>query len=277
MGKAVIAGTDFIGLTGADESTAIGAFQDPSTFPAIVDPLRQGYINTLLLPRTLAGACASLPELEVNGAAIIDGTQAGYFGNSLGGTLGTTLAALSPDIGHFGLGVAGMDFPVQMPRNYAWPNIEGLFKISWPRRIDRDLIVVMSAHYWDYVDSSLGPHVLTDRLGSGSPQVLMQIGLYDTDVVNVSSELAARTLGLAELSPTADPMWGLPAVAAQQPNALVVYDEGAAPITDGTIPPTENGVHEKVRLDPRAQRQLATFLLGGGVIDTCNGACAPMP
>jgi hypothetical protein len=277
LGKAVIAATDFTGLTGADESAAIGAFLDPMTFPDIVDPLRQGYINTLLLPRTLAGACAALPELQVGGAAIIDGTQAGYFGNSLGGTLGTTLAALSPDITHFGLGVAGMDFPVQMPRNYAWPNIEGLFKISWPRRIDRDLIVVMSAHYWDYVDSSLGAHVLADRLpGSGSAQVLIQIGLYDTDVVNVSSELAARTLALPELTPTSHSVWGLSASAAPQPNALVVYDEGAAPITDGTIPPTENGVHEKVRLDPRAQRQLATFLLGGGVIDTCNGACTPL-
>ena len=60
-------------------------------------------------------------------------------------------------------------------------------------------------------------------------------------------------------------------------NALVVYDEGAAPITDGTIPTPENGVHEKVRLDPRAQQQLVTFLLGGGIIDTCGGACAPIP
>jgi hypothetical protein len=278
IGKAVIAGTDFTGLTGADESTAINAFLQPTTFPDIVDPLRQSYINTVLLPRTLAGACAKLPELQVGGAAIIDGTQPGYFGNSVGGTLGTTLAALSPDITHFGLGVAGMDFPVQMPRNYAWPNIEGVFEAVWSRRIDRDLIVVMSAHYWDLVDSALGPHVLTDRLpGSGSTQVLMQIGLYDTDVVNVSSELAARTLGLPELSPTSDPVWGLSAATAPQQNALVVYDEGAAPITDGTIPSKENGVHEKVRLDPRAQQQLATFLLGGGVIDTCNGACTLMP
>jgi hypothetical protein len=244
----------------------------------VIDPLRQSYINTLLLPRTLAGACASLPEFQVGGAAIIDGTQAAYFGNSMGGTIGTSLAALSPDMSRFGLGVAGMDLPVQMPRNYAWPRIEAIFQVAWPRRIDRDLIVVMSAHHWDHVDSSLGPHVLADPLpGSGSPQVLMQIGLYDTDVVNVSSELAARTLGLPELSPTSAPVWGMSASTAPQQNALVVYDEGAAPISDGTIPTPENGVHEKVRLDPRAQQQLATFLLGGGVIDTCHGACTPMP
>jgi hypothetical protein len=278
MGKAVIAATDFSGLTRADESAAISAFMDPPTFADIVDPLRQSYINTLLLPRTLAGACASLREFQVGGAAIIDGTQAGYFGNSMGGTLGTSLAALSPDMSRFALGVAGMDLPVQMPRNYAWPSIEAIFQSAWSRRIDRDLIVVMSAHYWDLVDSALGPHVLADRLpGSGSPRLLMQIGLYDTDVVNVSSELAARTLGLAELSPTLDPVWGMAASTAPQENALVVYDEGAAPITDGTIPTPENGVHEKVRLDPRAQRQLATFLLGGGVIDACNGACTRMP
>jgi hypothetical protein len=275
-GKAVIAATDFTGLDGANESAAIGAFLDPNSFPDILDPLRQSYISTLLLPRTLAGACAALPEFQVGGAAIIDGTQAAYFGNSMGGTIGTSLAALSPDMPRFGLGVAGMDLPVQMPRNYAWPRIEAIFQVAWPRRIDRDLIVVMSAHYWDLVDSALGPHVLANPLpGSGSPQVLMQIGLYDTDVVNVSSELAARTLGLAELSPSADPMWGVTGSAAPMQNGLVVYDEGAAPITDGTIPTPENGVHEAVRLDPRAQQQLVTFLLGGGIVDTCHGACAP--
>jgi hypothetical protein len=73
--------------------------------------------------------------------------------------------------------------------------------------------------------------------------------------------------------PTSDPVWGLGSAAQQ--NALVVYDEGAAPITDGTIPTPENSVHEAVRQDPRAQQQLATFLLGGGVVNTCNGACTP--
>jgi hypothetical protein len=276
-GQAVIAGTDFTGLDGPNESAALGAFLDPPTFADIIDPLRQSYVNTLLLPRTLAGACASLPEFQVGGTAIIDGTRAGYYGNSMGGTLGSSLAALSPDISRFVLGVAGTDLPVQMPRNYAWPRIEAIFQVAWPRRIDRDLIVVMSAHYWDRVDSALGPHVLADPLpGSATPQVLMQIGLYDTDVVNVSSELAARTLGLAELSPSSDPMWGLPANAAPQENALVVYDEGAAPITDGTIPTPENGVHELVRRDSRAQQQLVRFLLGGGIIDTCGGACTPV-
>src|SRR6185295_19218497 len=109
----------------------------------------------------------------------------------------------------------------QMPRNYAWPRIEGIFKAAWPRRIDRDLIVVMSAHHWDLVDSALGPHVLADRLSSGSPKILMQIGLHDTDVVNVSSELAARTMGLPQLSPSSNPMWGMPANTAPQANALV--------------------------------------------------------
>lgn len=278
LGKAVIASTDFNGFTSADQSDAIFAFLDPTTFPKISDPLRQSMVNTLLLPRTLAGACAASPELQVGGRAIIDGTRLGYFANSFGGTLGTSLAALSPDIPAFGLGVAGMDFPVQMPRNYAWGLIEGLFRAYWPRRIDRDLLVVMSANYFDHFDSALGPHALRDPLpGSRTPRILMQIGRYDTDVVNVSSELAARTLGLPQLSPTAVPIWGLDARAAPQDSALVIFDTGAPATDDGTVPSTENGVHEKVRRDPRAQRQLATFLLGGGIVDTCGGACSPTP
>jgi hypothetical protein len=278
QGKAVIAATNFTGFTRLEASRTLDAFLDPSTFPNISDPLRQSVINTLLLPRTLAGACAAQAALQVGGVAIIDGSRLGYFGNSFGGTLGTSLAALSPDIPRFALGVAGMDFPVQMPRNYDWPEIQPLFEVFWPNRIDRDLLVVMSAHYFDHFDSALAPHALGDPLpGSGTPRILMQIGLYDTDVPNISSELAARTLGLPELSPTSDPVWGLAASAAPKENALVVYGTGAAPITDATIPSKENGVHEAVRLDPRAQQQLTTFLLGGGVVDACGGACVPTP
>jgi hypothetical protein len=57
----------------------------------------------------------------------------------------------------------------------------------------------------------------------------------------------------------------------------VVYDLGAAPLPEGTLPaPVENGVHEGVRRDPRAQAQIIAFLHAGGhVVDTCGGACRP--
>jgi hypothetical protein len=272
---AIAVATDYTGLTGADTADVVDAIMDMNLFPGIIDRLRQGIVNTLLLPSAFATACA--PQLS-GAAALVDGTDLGYFGNSMGGTLGSVIAALSPDVHRFALGVGGIDFPVMMPRTTRWPQLEAFFRIGYPTRVVRDLLLVMSATEWDLAESSsFASHVLTDPLpGSTAASLLFQVGRWDADTTNVASEIAGRTLGLGELTPTAHAVWGLPPVSAPQPNAYVVYDLGAAPFPDGTLPQPEDGVHEGVRRDPRAQAQIVAFLRrGGAVMDTCNGSCSP--
>ena len=276
---AVAVATNYLGLTDTDINGVVSAVQDLNLFPTIIDQLRQGIVNTLLLPRTVAGACASLPAFTMNGVPIASTSDLGYFGNSMGGTLGQTVAALSPDISRFALGVGGIDFPVMMPRTNRWSQLQLFYGWGYPTRLDRDLMMIMEANVWDLAESStFAPHVLADPLpGSHASHVLFHMGLYDCDTTNVASEMAGRTLGLEELTPSAHPVWGLPPAGAPLDNAYVVYDLGAQPLPDGTTPaPVENGVHEGVRRDPRAQAQLVAFLhAGGSVVDTCNGPCAP--
>jgi hypothetical protein len=166
-----------------------------------------------------------------------------------------------------------------MPRTNTWPHLDAFFRIGYPSELDRDLLLVMSAQIWDLAEaSSFAPHLLGSPLpGSQAVHVLFQVGLYDADTTNVASEMAGRTIGLSELSPTAHAVWGLPPVGAPEDSAYVVYDLGAAQPPDGTLPaPVENGVHEGVRRDPRAQAQIVSFLrAGGSVVDTCGGACKP--
>ena len=51
---------------------------------------------------------------------------------------------------------------------------------------------------------------------------------------------------------------------------------GAQPLHLTTLPQPENGIHEGVRRDARAQAQIVAFLRSGGqVLDTCSGACGP--
>jgi hypothetical protein len=276
QGGAIAVATDFVGWTSDDLGAVVTTFMNLNKFPSILDRSRQGVINTLLLPRTFAGACARLPALSRNGQPLVDRADMNYFGNSMGGTLGSVIAALSPDVHRFAIGVGAIDLPLMMPRNARWPQIEPFFETGYPIRLERDLLMVMSAHEWDLGEASaFARHVLADPLpGSQPARVLFQVGLYDADTTNVASEIAGRTLGLSELTPTAHAVWGLPAAAPPLDSGFVVYDEGAAPIGDDTLPPAENGVHERVRRDPRAQAQIVAFLrAGGSVIDTCAGAC----
>ena len=279
QGGAIAVATDFTGLTDADLGDVLGAYLDLDKLPGILDRLRQGLIDTLVLPRTMAGACRALPAFAINGQAIAGGTDRDYFGNSMGGTLGSTLAALSPDVARFALGVGGMNLPVMMPRATGWSRIEAFFRTAYPRRLDRDLLVVMSAEEWELVEGSFAPHVLADRLpGVDEPrQVLFQVGLNDTSSTNIASEMAARTIGLPQLAPPAQEVWGLAQSAAPVSSAFVLYDLGAPPLPDTTLAPDQaNNVHEGVRRDPRAQAQIAAFLHeGGSVVDTCGGPCVP--
>jgi len=277
---AIAAATDFTGLTQSDLGDTVAAFEDVSAFVLIPDRVRQGIVNTILLPRTIAGACAALPAFAVSGRPLPSTTDFDYFGNSMGGTLGQAVAAVSPDLARVALGVGGIDFPVMMPRSTRWPLIEIVFRDSYPRRLDRDLLTVMAAQEWDLFEASaFAPHLLADPLpGSHPVRLLFQVGLYDADTTNVASEIAGRTLGLSQLSPSAHPVWGLPPAAGPLQSGYVVYDLGKTPVPDWTIAPAaDNGVHEGVRRDPRAQAQIVSFLhAGGAVIDTCHGPCGPL-
>jgi hypothetical protein len=276
QGKAVAVATSYVGLSTPDQADTANAVMDLNKFPAILNRLRQGIINTLLLPRTFAGACAALPALSSAGQPLVSGNDFGYFGNSMGGTLGSTVAALAPDMHRFALGVGGMDFPLMMPRTTRWPQLEVFYRIGYPTRLDRDLLLVMAANEWDVAESStFGPHVLTNALPGSSPaKVLFQMGLWDADTTNIASEIAGRTLGLVELTPTANAVWGLTPMGAPLDSAFVVYDLHAAPFPDSTLPQPDNGVHEGVRRDLRAQTQIVNFLHAGGqIIDTCGGPC----
>ena len=257
LAGAVAVATDYTGLTLAEEGDAAATFVDLNNFPNIIDKLQGGIVSTLLLPRVFAMECAP----QIAGMPLLDTTNMAYFGNSMGGTLGFTFAALSPDVRRIAIGVGGMDFTVMMPRTHRWPQIDGFFEIGYPSELDRDLLLVMAQTTWDRAESStFGPHVLADPLpGADISDVIVQIGHYDCDTSNIASQIAVRTLGLAG-------------------DHFITYDLGAAPLPDDMItPPVENGVHECVRRDPRAQEQLAAFLAaGGGVVDTCGGVCGPI-
>lgn len=82
-------------------------------------------------------------------------------------------------------------------------------------------------------------------------------------------------MDLPQASYDVSPVFGLRTYATTSANAYVTFDTGAAVVPPSTTPPgADNGVHESVRRDPRAQKQIDAFLRPNGmVIDACGGAC----
>jgi len=104
----------------------------------------------------------------------------------------------------------------------------------------------------------------------------MQFGLHDSQVSQVASEIAARSLGIPNLAPSVLPLFQVAErVAPYDGSAVVVYDVGgtATPQTN-TAPERDNGVHEAVRRLDAAQRQIDAFLRPDGTIQNyCDGPC----
>jgi hypothetical protein len=264
-GGQVWVATDFLGLTEADLPLAAAALSELSTFDGFFDRVRQGLVDMLLLPRTFAHRCAALPEL----AGRVAPDEAYYYGNSQGAILGTTLAALSPDIERWALGVGGISYPIMLPRSVNAALVYAVLEGAYRDRLDRDLAMAMFAQRWDLVEgAAFAPHVLADPLPglrTRPARVLYQVGRYDVQTANVASEIAARTLGLVQSETAPHRVWGLDTARGEVDSAYVEYDVGVAPIPPGPARPAmENGVHEAVRRLDEAQAQVCRFLRPDG-------------
>lgn len=264
----VLVATNLSGLAAGDEESVGMSLFDVNGFNFVMDRVAQSIIGTLLLPRTIAGACSALPALQVNGRPVVDGARRYYYGISQGGNFGPTFAALSDDMDRFVMSVGGINYPVMITRSVHWPALSAVLEAGYPSRIQRDLLMVMFAAQWERVEgSAFAPHVLRDPLVGGPKRVLAQVGLYDAQTPNEGSHVAARTMGLPQAIDDASPVFGLRTYSGAAPSAYVTFDLGAQVIAPSTLPPSaDNGVHEAVRRDPRAQAQIDTFLRPTGVV-----------
>ena len=108
----VICSTDFWGLANGDTINDAAALGNLNLFPAVIDRLQQGALNTLYLGRLLLNPAglASNAAFQQLGRPVIETSNLYYDGNSQGGIEGGMLTALSPDFRHAVLGVTGIDY-----------------------------------------------------------------------------------------------------------------------------------------------------------------------
>src|ERR1700730_14596517 len=108
----VFCATDWWGLAQGDTSYDVTALANLNNFPAVVDRLQQGVLNTLYLGRLMINThgFASSPASQVAGHPLIDTSELYYDGNSQGGIMGGMTTAVAPDFRRAVLGVQGMNY-----------------------------------------------------------------------------------------------------------------------------------------------------------------------
>lgn len=285
----VVAATDWSGLSkwelpgNGQSAAAVAAISDLNKLPYITDRLQQSIINTIALTRTVRGVLADDPVMtltgEEGGAPVLAKDEpVGYFGISLGGIMGTTFMAYSPDILRGVTNVAGSTWSLMFQRSSNWQFFDLVVGGTYPDPLEQQVLLALAQSQFDFTDPiNVAPHILKGTLpGTPAKQILQQMSVADSQVPNVSSEILARTMGLPLLSDSPLEIWDMPPQDGPLESAFGVWDLTAQapsipPNTNAT--PTENHVHAACSQLAELQKQTDHFLRHGEVISTCDGEC----
>ncbi len=270
--------TNWAGMSEDDITTVAIALSEVGTFPSTGERLMQGMINMIVMIRSFHGACATMDELLVDGRQVIDTDEEPYFmGISQGGIFGGTVMALTPDVSKGALLVGAMNYPLMIGRSVDFYDYEVVYKVWYPERVDREILMSLMISMWDFAEPNPWiPLLMGEPPPGGEPrQILYQIAKDDSQVPNVASDIAVRTMGIPMLSPTTVDAWGIETAAGPVPSAYVYYDLQREPAPEGNEAPLDgNGAHGDQRYIPAAREQLNRFFQPDGVVeDFCGGPC----
>ena len=276
-------GTDWLGRSKKDLAYFLTKIiPNWNNFPQITDRLQQAHVNMLTLGHLIrSGALESLPELQINGRSIVDSNRLYYYGISEGACQGVTTLALSGDIQRGALNVPCGFWSMFFWRSsdfYLW---RWALRLTYPGRLERQKLLVLSQLLWDYTDpANYGAHLIKDLLpGSASKKILYQEGINDASVPNLTTRAMVRTIGLKLLNPSIESVEGVDQVTGPQDSAYTQFDVGIRPRLGGNnVPPAKNTVHEDIRRLESAKEQLTRFLREDGKVEqTCAGRPCAYP
>ncbi|MBX2799449.1 MAG: alpha/beta hydrolase [Myxococcales bacterium] len=277
--RAIVAATDWAGMSSEDVPTVASVLADVSSFPAISERLHQGMINQIALSRTLAGVCRSEAVFTQEGVELIDPDRVYFVGASQGGIFGTTLAALHPDLERAVLLVGGAGYPFMIDRSIDFAPFDPVFRVNYRNRVDRSVLLSLAQSLWDGTDADGWLRVLASGgLSGNEPQILMIAAHNDAQVTNLATDYSMRTMGLPVLEGSSREPWGFDVVSSPHDGSgYITVDLGDRPVPFGNVAPEANdGGHSAVGRTEAARHLVDRFLAPDGVIDVpCDGICDP--
>jgi hypothetical protein len=254
----------------------------PRLFQAVRDNLIQGYACKLALQHFSREAMFALDwvAFESNGVMVkprILNPSFVFYGNSQGGILGAGYVALSGPtklIERAVLGVTGAPLARILPRLFAFKGYQELLLLNFQNnRHIRMIIAVMQMTF----DSTEGSGFLAEPVTEPYPPILIQAGLGDATVPMGAAEALARGFGAKLLPHHPQEIYGLSEDAPVKANlgGEVVFTEFLFEQEYDSLPKndvvgTDTLVHDCLRKDKEAIRQVKEFVSTGKVIDVCE-------
>jgi hypothetical protein len=290
----VFCATDWSGMSTQDVPNIGTILGDLSNFSSLPDRAQQGFVNFMYLGRLMihpAGFNTNAAfQFTKDGQphAVIDPARLFYDGNSQGGIMGGSLAALAPDFNRAVLGVPAMNYSILLRRSVDFDQYAVVLYENYPNELERPLILSLIQNLWDRGEANGYAHHMTGNPYPNTPahEVLLHEAFGDHQVANVATEVEARTIGAALRTPALDPgrhsdvnpYYGIPPIASfpYDGSALVVWDSGSpTPPPNNTPPRAGADPHSHPRSTAIARAMKSEFLkVDGAVVDTCGiGAC----
>ena len=271
--------------------------------PAFTERVQQAMMNWLALTYAFEGNLAGIdalhrptepgatgvqtdpenPMLNNAGALLFQQGEVHFLGISMGHILGGTYAALNPKLTRIVFHVGGAGFSRIMYRALPFEPLLAIMGSAVSDPVDQQWMTAQLQRYLDTIDpTTWAPYVLKSELPEGpangfsSKKVLLQFGLGDTSVPNISSLYHGRLLGLDAVGPQPLALFDMQQLEApHEGSGLAGFDMGVdvsfsksnAPLRESTT------THNDLRSQAPVQRQIAEFLQQGRIIHPCEGVC----
>ena len=298
----VMVGVDWWGLSKYDVVPVVQMLLTNATnFGIVPDRLLQGVVNHHVVMPTVLFGLARDASMLVGGAPVLpppDRARSHYFGNSLGGIMGTVYVATSgsraaPMPGNVTrgcLGVNGGPFSLLLPRSVDFSALWSLISaLVYPDPQDKIALLNLFQELW----SRAGPGGWMSSAGATPPRgtqphtVMQHYGVGDAQVTYLGAYSIGRSVpglmfasNVREANQTTFGFDTVPDDANVTGSSVIQgYSfAGVPPVPQRNVPPNKTeDTHECVRRAPQAQDQMALFFETGVIHNFCGGACAGLP
>lgn len=264
---------DWIGMAADDNQTLVDAItQNIDIFQNVVDRQHQGFVNALLAMRMMMGTMQNDPNLQMNGATVLDPTRHFYRGDSQGGIFGTTYMSITTDVTRGLLGEPGAPYTLLLDRSEDFSGFKLLLRGSFPNGLDGRLMQAFMQLAWDRTEPDGYANMLAP-----THRVIIDDALGDHQVTPLGAHFIARTIGAENMSPTNREVWGITDAPGPATSGSIIseYSFGLPPAPTTNIPATAgNDPHDLLRTLPPAMQQVDEFFRNGDIKDFCGGPCA---